>query len=107
MIRQFDTAEPEWMDVATEATPELERDLTNLASLNRRFGAVGIVTKRLTPMFRRGEPMRILDLATGGGDIPRALVRQARAFKCPVAIDAVDRQAATLRIAEKASPDFP
>jgi len=107
VIRQFDTAEPEWMDVATEATPELECDLTNLASLNRRFGAVGIVTKRLAPLLRRREPLRILDLATGGGDIPRALVRQARALKCPVAIDAVDRQAATLRIAEKTSPGFP
>lgn len=107
MIRKFDTAEPEWMDVATEATPELERDLSNLASLNRRFGAVGIVAKRLMPMFRRREPLRILDLATGGGDIPRAILHQARALKCPVAITAVDRQTATLRIAEKASRDFP
>jgi 2-polyprenyl-3-methyl-5-hydroxy-6-metoxy-1,4-benzoquinol methylase len=95
------------MDVATEATPELERDLGNLASLNRRFGAVGIVTKRIAPLLRRREPLRILDLATGGGDIPRAIVRQARALQCPVAITAVDRQAATLQIAEKASADFP
>jgi len=107
VIRQFDISEPEWMDVAEAPTAELERDLRNLASLNRRFGASAVVTKKLGPIFRRREPLSILDLATGGADIPRALVRQARSLGCPVAVTAVDRQAATLRIAEKFSADFP
>lgn len=107
MIRHFDTAEPEWMDVAEEATPELERDLLNLESLNRHFGARRIVLEKLTALLRQREPLHILDLATGGGDIPRAIVRQARALQCPVAVTAVDRQAATLRIAEKFSTGFP
>lgn len=107
MIRKFDTAEPEWMDVADEASTELERDLQNLASLNRRFGACRLVTDRLAPLLRRREPLRILDLATGGGDIPRALVQQARALQCPVALTAVDKQAATIRIAGKFSEGFP
>lgn len=95
------------MDVAEEATPELERDLNNLASLNHRFGAYRAILARLTPILRRCEPLRILDLATGGGDIPRAVVRQARALQCPISITAVDRQAATIRIAEKFSEGFP
>jgi len=107
VIRQFDTAEPEWMDVAEDATPELERDLLNLASLNRRFGACRAVTGKLSPLLRRREPLRIVDLATGGGDIPRAIVREARVLQCPVSVIAVDRQAATLRIAEKFSAGFP
>ena len=107
MIRHFDTAEPEWMDVAEEATPELERDLRNLESLNRNFGAYRAIFAKLTPLFRRREPLRILDLATGGGDIPRAVVRQARRLRCPVSITAVDRQAATIRVAEEFSPGFP
>lgn len=107
MIRQFDADEPELMDVAAEATPELERDLCNLASLNRRFGAVNVVLRSLSALLRRREPLRILDLATGGGDIPRAIVRQARAWQCPIAVTAVDRQAATLNIAEKQSAEFP
>ena len=107
MIRQFDAAEPEWMDVAEEATPELERDLRNLESLNRRFGACRAVLKQLTPLLRQREPLRIVDLATGGGDIPRAIVREARARQCPVSVIAVDRQEATLRIAKKFSADFP
>lgn len=95
------------MDVAEEATPELEQDLRNLASLNRRFGAYRAVLGKLTPFLRRREPLRILDLATGGGDIPRAIVLQARDLQCPVAVTAVDRQSATIRIAEKLSAGFP
>ena len=107
MIRHFDSTQPEWMDVAEEATPELERDLINLESLNRRFGACRVVLGKLIPLLRRRQPLRILDLATGGGDIPRAVVREARALQCPVAVTAVDRQRATLQIAEKWSADFP
>jgi len=95
------------MDVATEATPELERDLRNLESLNRNFGAYRAILTKLTPLLRRRAPLRILDLATGGGDIPRALVRHARRLQCPVSITAVDRQAATIRLAEEFSRGFP
>jgi len=107
VIRQFDNDEPEWMDVAEEATPELDRDLRNLASLNRRFGAYGAVLGKLKPLLRNREPLRILDLATGAGDIPRAIVNQARTLRCPVSVTAVDRQAATIRLAEKFSDGFP
>lgn len=107
MIRQFDSEEPEWMDVAEEVTPELERDLENLASLNRRFGAYRAVFGKLDPFLRARQPLSILDLASGGGDIPRAVVRRARAMNCPVAVTAVDRQAATIRIAKKFSGTYP
>lgn len=107
MIRQFDSKEPEWMDVAEEVTPELERDLENLASLNRRFGAYRAVFGKLDPFLRARQPLSILDLASGGGDIPRAVVRRARAMNCPVAVTAVDRQAATIRIAKKFSGTYP
>jgi ubiquinone/menaquinone biosynthesis C-methylase UbiE len=107
VIRQFDAAEPEWMDVAEEATPGLERDLLNLESLNRHFGAHRVVLKKLGPLLRERQPLRILDLATGGGDIPRAIVREARACQCPISVTAVDRQEATLRIAKIFSGDFP
>lgn len=107
MIRQFDEDQPEWMDVAEEASPELERDLQNLASLNRRFGAWSSVLRKLSPLLRTREPLRILDLATGGGDIPRLVVREARRLRCPVSITAVDRQRATLVIAEKHSAGYP
>lgn len=107
MIRKFEESRPEWMDVAETATPELERDLRNLESLNRRFGAHQLVLDYLTPVLRRGQPLRIVDLGTGGADIPRAVVTRARESGCPVTVTAVDRQQATLDIAEKFSAGFP
>jgi len=107
MIRRFDEDRPEMMDVATEASPALNRDLRNLASLNRRFGATRAVLGQLDHLLRSRTPLRIVDFGTGGGDIPRAIVCRARACGCPVSITAVDRQKPTLQIAEKFSEEFP
>jgi 2-polyprenyl-3-methyl-5-hydroxy-6-metoxy-1,4-benzoquinol methylase len=107
MIRNYDESRPEWMDVAETASPELGRDLANLESLNRRFGAHRLVLDHLEPVLARREPLRILDLGTGGADIPRAVVRRARELGCPVMVTAVDRQQPTLGIAEKFSAGFP
>ena len=106
MIRRFEESRPEWMDVAEQATPELEADLLNLESLNRRFGAHRLVLNYLGPVLERRQPLRVLDLGTGGGDIPRALVQRARKVGCPIMVTAVDRQQPTLQIAEKFSRGF-
>ena len=107
MIRNYDESRPEWMDVAETASPELERDLANLESLNRRFGAHQVVLDYLTPVLERRQPLRVLDLGTGAADIPRVLVRRARELGCPVIVTAIDRQQPTLDIAEKFSAGFP
>jgi 2-polyprenyl-3-methyl-5-hydroxy-6-metoxy-1,4-benzoquinol methylase len=107
MIRNFDESRPEWMDVAETASPELERDLANLESLNRRFGAHQVVLDYLTPVLERRQPLRILDLGTGAADIPRVVVSRARELGCPVIVTAIDRQQPTLDIAEKFSAGFP
>lgn len=107
MIRNFDESRPEWMDVAESPTPELERDLANLESLNRRFGAQKLVLARLAPFLEKRQPLRLLDLGTGAGDIPREIVLQARRAGCPVLVTAVDRQEPTLAIARKFAADFP
>ena len=107
MIRRFEESRPEWMDVAEQATPELEADLVNLESLNRCFGAHRLVLDFLGSLLGRRQPLRVLDIGTGAGDIPRALIHRARAVGCPLAITAVDRQQPTLQIAEKFSRGFP
>ena len=107
MIRRFEESRPEWMDVAEQATPELESDLANLESLNRRFGAHRLVLDYLGPVLARCQLLMVLDLGTGAGDIPRALVECARKVGCPIVVTAVDRQQPTLQIAEKFSPGFP
>jgi SAM-dependent methyltransferase len=107
MIRKFEESEPEWMDVAETASPELERDLANLEALNRVYGGHRTVLARLEPILREGKPLRIVDLGTGGADVPRLLATRARELMCPVVITAVDRQGPTLQIAEKLSGEFP
>lgn len=107
MIRRFEESRPEWMDVVESATPELEADLVNLQSLNRRFGAHRLVLDYLEPLLAQRKPLQIADLGTGAADIPRAVVTRARELGCPVLITAVDRQQPTLSIAEKFSAGFP
>ena len=51
--------------------------------------------------------MRVVDLATGSGDIPRLLVNHARRIGAQIEVDAVDRQPATLEIARRLSADYP
>ena len=107
MIRRFEESRPEWMDVVESATPELEADLVNLQSLNRRFGAHRLVLDYLEPVLARRKPLQIVDLGTGAADIPRVVVARARELGCPVLVTAVDRQQPTLSIAEKFSAGFP
>jgi ubiquinone/menaquinone biosynthesis C-methylase UbiE len=51
--------------------------------------------------------MRIVDLATGSGDIPRLIVDHARQIGARVEIVALDQQSATLKIGRKLSSDYP
>jgi 2-polyprenyl-3-methyl-5-hydroxy-6-metoxy-1,4-benzoquinol methylase len=104
--RQFD-ATPELMDVAQPVTPELERDLANLVTLNRVFGSHALVLGHLRSRLRPGRAWRILDLATASGDIPRAIASWAARAGLDVTIDAVDFQASTLAIARRLSAGFP
>ena len=51
--------------------------------------------------------LRIVDLATGSGDIPRLIAEYGRKIGAELRIDALDRQSATLQIAKKLSAQYP
>ena len=57
--------------------------------------------------IKPGARVRVVDLATGSGDIPRLIVDYARNNDALVEIDAVDGQPSTLQIAEELSPEYP
>ncbi len=110
MARLFDPSEPEWMDVDQPDTPALRRDLENLATLNRVFGSYSLILRYVRPWLQAHSgtrPIRLLDLATASGDIPRQLVDAARSLGVRLQIDAVDQQATTLAIARELSADYP
>lgn len=107
MKRSFDPAQPELMDRPQPVSAELERDLRNLRQLNRYFGSYTVVLRFMRRWIQPGDRLRIVDLATGSGDIPRLIVDLARRIGATVQIDALDQQAATLEIARKLSADYP
>jgi SAM-dependent methyltransferase len=106
-VRKFDPAEPELMDRPQPVTAELEIDLRNLRQLNRYFGSYRLIERFLRRWISPGSPMRILDLATGSGDIPRLVVDYARRVGAEVKVDAVDQQPATIAIARQLSGAYP
>jgi 2-polyprenyl-3-methyl-5-hydroxy-6-metoxy-1,4-benzoquinol methylase len=107
MKRSFDPAQPELMDRSQPVSAELERDLRNLRQLNRYFGSYAVVLRFMRRWVKLGDRLRVVDLATGSGDIPRLIVDLARKIGAAVQIDALDQQASTLEIAKKLSADYP
>jgi 2-polyprenyl-3-methyl-5-hydroxy-6-metoxy-1,4-benzoquinol methylase len=107
MKRRFDPAVLEMMDRPQPVSLELERDLERLRQLNRWFGSYRLVSCFMRRWIMPGAQMRVVDLATGSGDIPRLLVDHGRRIGARIEVDAVDQQAATLEIARGLSADYP
>src|SRR5262245_62466688 len=106
MKRSFDPAVLEMMDRPQPVSPELKRDLQRLRQLNRWFGSHHLLSIFMRCWIIPGAQMRVVDLATGSGDIPRLLVDHARRIGEQIEIDAVDRQDAKLEIERGLRADY-
>ena len=95
------------MDRPQPVTPELASDLRNLRQLNRYFGSYALIEHFLRRWILPQSQMRVLDLATGSGDIPRLVVDHSRKVGATITVDAIDQQASTLKIARDLSADYP
>jgi ubiquinone/menaquinone biosynthesis C-methylase UbiE len=78
--------------------------LRNLEKINCCFGGTAAVIKLFNQVMGRVERTTLLDLATGYGDHPRTLAQLAKKKGMALTVVAVDRQWATLRLAQEASP---
>jgi len=86
--------EPEEMDDPALPAEAHHHALRGLARLNRVSGSARIVFAALADLARSvptGETLRVLDLATGGGDVPVALWRMAAARGLRLTITGADR----------------
>src|ERR1700739_4173506 len=95
------------MDRPQPISVELERDLHNIRQLNRWFGSHALILSFARRWIRPKARLRIVDLATGSGDIPRLIADYARRIDTQVQIDALDQRSATLEIAKALSADYP
>src|SRR5262245_42730563 len=107
MKRSFDPALLEMMDRKQSVSSELERDLQRIRQLNRWFGSYRLLKGFIRDWIKPAGTLRVVDLATGSGVIPRLIVDYARTINAKVEIDALDWQPATLEIARGLSANYP
>ncbi len=106
-MRSFDCHEVELMDRPQPVSAELEETLRNLEWLNRNLGGHRYLRRFLDQHFADSGKLRVLDLATGGGDFPRVMVEWARERGIDIQVDAIDRNPAIIELAEHFSLGFP
>lgn len=102
--------EDEWMDTRPFDPREARRALYFLAKMNRRFGGVATVLRPLMEWSQRwhpGEPVHLLDVGTGGADIPIALVKWSRENGLSLRITAVELVPQIAAFAKEAARPYP
>jgi ubiquinone/menaquinone biosynthesis C-methylase UbiE len=95
------------MDCRQPVSRELQTDLENLEKLNRYLGSYVLVRYFLRRWLRSGKLIRLLDLCTGFGDVPRFIVDWCRQNGVQIEITAVELQRATLELAKERSGSYP
>lgn len=101
---------PELMDTLPFDPPVVRRTLRFLGMTARHFGGASIITDRLSSWSRSWPSDReitILDVGTGGAEIPIAIARWARASQHRVRIIALDLVADIAAIARSNTRGFP
>lgn len=111
MVRTQRRRVPEKMDHPDVNPDELQRALRFLQRVNRFLGGSRATIRHLDEWFRDrtpgDEPLRVLDIATGSGDIPVAIVHWARKRGIPIKVIAIDSHRITLEVARKQTAAHP
>src|SRR5260370_18120119 len=91
MVLEQRRSRPEVMDQPGLDPAQHARALRGLARINWWSRSSGILWPALLAQARAaGGPLRVLDLATGAGDVPIRLGRRARRAGVPVRIEGCD-----------------
>jgi len=100
--------EPEWMDRDDVDPRELRRSLTFIKRVNTFLGYTRATIshlQRFSGRWKRGERIEMIDLATGSGDVPRAILRWADRRAFDVRIAGIDRHTETVAAAREQGND--
>lgn len=102
------TAATELMDLPCANLSELARTLKDLAWINRFLGGTRLVLSQLAPLLPGlPAPIRILDVATGYADVPRAIALWARRRRLMIEIEGLDHHDQILDLARYACSTHP
>jgi ubiquinone/menaquinone biosynthesis C-methylase UbiE len=108
VVRRRETEE--LLDRAGHDPAELAANLQDIRTVNRLAGGVATVLCHLPGLLGHlpgGRPVEILDLATGGGDIPLSLAAWAERQGRPLHLTVTDRSPEILAEARRTLGDVP
>jgi SAM-dependent methyltransferase len=100
----------ELLDQTGHDPAELAANLQDIRTVNRLAGGIATVLRHLPGLLDhvpRDCPAAILDLATGGGDIPRALATWANRQRRPLQLTVTDRSPEILAEARRTLAGVP
>ena len=106
-LRPARAHEEEWMDFPDQDLALLAECLDDLRRLNRWFGGLYLTIRALRHLTRElapGAELKILDVATGGADFPRAMAAWARRRKLQARVLATDLNSKILALAAYNAP---
>lgn len=95
---------------APASLSDLEESLRDVARLNRFFGGTWLIRVQVARLLERipvDQPVAILDVGTGGADLPVALVRWARRSGRRIRVLALDKSSQILGIARRIAAGDP
>lgn len=99
----------ELMDRPDAPAAELRRSLSDLRAVNRWLGGTRTLLGLVAPLLERvtERPIRVLDVATGSGDIPVALARWAAQRGEGIEVTAADLHPGALAAAREVTSGIP
>jgi SAM-dependent methyltransferase len=95
--------DPELLDRPDNPAPVLERAMRDLGAVNRCLGGRRALLRGVRPFLRAhvtAAPLHLLDVGTGGADLPLSLIDEAKRLGRELIVTAVDRDPRTASIAD-------
>jgi ubiquinone/menaquinone biosynthesis C-methylase UbiE len=94
----------ELLDGPLDDRGALVGNLRDLARINRRFGGARLTTAAVESLAPGRAPITVLDVGTGGADIPLALIDHGRATGRLLTVTGIDHRPEVLEAAAVAQP---
>jgi ubiquinone/menaquinone biosynthesis C-methylase UbiE len=96
----------ELLDGPLDDIEEVAGNLRDLRRVNRALGGVRLSRVAIERLAASGEPLSVLDVGTGGADIPIALLAGAAKTGRPLRVTAIDSRPEVLEAARRAWPSI-